>query len=72
MAADQLLDDLYAAMQRAADDPERAGIIRDDLTDRDVWFLLVRKNYWPVYTVASTTVVIVRVLHARRDIPNIL
>jgi plasmid stabilization system protein ParE len=72
-AADLLIDDLYSAMQRAADDPEHAGTIRDDLTDRNVRFMLVRKNYWLIYTAASATrVVIVRVLHARRDIPNIL
>lgn len=72
-AADRLLDDLYGAMQRAAEGPETAGSVRDDLTDRDVRFILVRKNYWVVYAVAGAeAVTIVRVLHARRDVPRIL
>ncbi len=72
-AADALLDDLYDAMQRAADSPDSAGSTRDDLTDRDVRFILVRKNYWVVYVASNaSTVTILRVLHARRDISRLL
>jgi len=72
-AADRLLDDLYGAMQSAADDPERAGSIREDLTERDVRFVPVRKNYWVVYAKGGpATITIVRVLHSRRDVRNVL
>lgn len=72
-AADRLLDDLYGAMQRAAEAPDTAGGIRDDLTDRDVRFILVRKNYWVVYAFGgAAAVTILRVLHARRDVARIL
>lgn len=72
-AADQLIEDLFAAMKHAASEPEHAGVRRTDLTDRDVRFMLVRRHYWLVYVVTNANqVIIVRVLHARRDILNIL
>lgn len=42
-----------------------------DLTDRDVWFLPVRKKYLLVYRKAKS-VEIVRVLHGARDLKSIL
>jgi plasmid stabilization system protein ParE len=73
VAADHLLDDLYGAMQRAADEPQTAGSIREDLTSRSVRFTLVRRNYWVIYAARSDgTVVIVRVLHVRMDVRSVL
>ena len=64
-AADRLLDDLYAAMQRAAERPDAVGSVREDLTDRDVRFMPVRKNYWVVYATGGRAAVTVGPHHRR-------
>lgn len=59
MAALRLLDDLFAAMQRAADNPKGAGALRENLTDREVRFILVRRSYWIIYSNAELADVVI-------------
>jgi toxin ParE1/3/4 len=71
VAAEQLSADILNACKRLSEHPE-SGSLRPAWTRRPVRFLLVRKNYFIVYLPESKPVVILRVLHAARDIRKAL
>ena len=68
-AADRVIDDLYRAMVQLADMPGM-GHKREDLTSRAVLFWPVH-SYLVVYT-NSTPAQIVRVVHGKRDLKQLL
>jgi len=69
-AADNVLDELFAAFEGLAQWPGQ-GHKRDDLTNRDVRFWPVR-NYLVVYRENLRRVEIVAVLHGARDVPTVI
>jgi plasmid stabilization system protein ParE len=69
-AADKLQADLMAAFEHLTAWPE-TGHSRSDLTSQPVLFWKSGR-YLIVYRVANRTVQIVAVLHASRDLPEIL
>jgi plasmid stabilization system protein ParE len=69
-AANQVVDNLFAAFQQLADWPE-LGHPRQDLTKRDVRFWPVGKHL-VIYRVKPMRVEVVAVLHGARDIPPIV
>lgn len=69
-AAFKLLDSLYRAMERLADNP-MMGHIREDLTNQPVRFWTFKWHYLVVYT-DYKPVEIVRVLSGYRDIMELL
>ena len=69
-AADQLIDDLYKAMQKLADMPGM-GRTRLTLADERHRFWVVNP-YLIVYRADTQPLQIIRVLHGARDIENLL
>ena len=69
-AADNVLDELFAAFEGLAQWPGQ-GHKRSDLTTRDVRFWPVR-NYLVVYRENLRRVEIVAVLHGARDVPTVI
>lgn len=69
-AADRVLDALYSAMVKLAKTPG-IGHWREELADKRHRFLLVY-SYLIVYRDETKPLQIVRVLHAARDVQNIL
>jgi plasmid stabilization system protein ParE len=72
-AASRVEDAIYAACAFLADTP-LAGRIREDLTALPLRFWLVRpyRNYWIVYHAETKPLQVIRILHAARNIPQIL
>lgn len=70
-AAERVKSDLFQAFELLASTP-RAGHRRGDLTDRRLLFWPVRKTYYVVYRADTQPVIIVRVLHGKRDLSRIL
>jgi plasmid stabilization system protein ParE len=68
--ADQVIDDLYAGMDKLSETPG-IGHWRKDLTDLPLRFYLVHR-YLIIYEPKKKPLWIVRVLHSARDIPSIL
>ena len=66
-AADQLEEEIFQACHRLARNPY-LGHIRPDLTDKPVRFWPVHRNYLIVYRISDSTLDIVHVFHAARDI----
>src|SRR4029077_18375162 len=64
---------IYAACAFLADTP-LAGRIREDLTALPLRFWLVRpyRNYWIVHSPETKRLQVIRILHAARNIPQIL
>ncbi len=69
-AADQVLDALSSAMVKLAKNPG-IGHWREELTDKRHRFVLVY-SYLIVYRHRTKPLQIIRVLHAARDVRNIL
>jgi plasmid stabilization system protein ParE len=69
-AADQLEDEFFSAFEKLPRQP-RMGHTRVDLTDRDVRFWPVG-SYLTVYRQLPKTLEIIAVLHAARDIPEVM
>ena len=69
-AADRVLDGLESAMNKLAKNPD-LGHWREDLADKRHRFWLVY-SYLIVYRHETKPLQIVRVLHAARDVQNIL
>lgn len=69
-AALQLLDTLYDAMDKLADNP-MMGHKRDDLTDQPVRFWPFKWHYLVIYTPESP-IEIIRVLSGYRDVSSLL
>jgi plasmid stabilization system protein ParE len=72
-AANRVEEAILATCESAANSP-LAGSVRDDLTDRPVRFWLVQpwQNYWVVYDPSKTPIHIIRILHASRDVSQVL
>jgi len=72
-AANRVEEEIYAACAFLAETP-LAGRIRQDLTSLPLRFWLVQpyRNYWIVYHPATKPLQVIRILHAARDIPQIL
>ncbi len=69
-AADRVLRELEAALRRLAKTPGM-GHVREDLADRRHRFFPVY-SYLIVYRAEAKTLVVIRVLHAARDVQTIL
>ena len=69
-SADRIEHDIREAIKLLAERPE-IGHSRRDLTDRPVKFWTVN-DYMIVFDPATHPVQIIRVLHGRRDIPELL
>lgn len=69
-AADRVLDDLESAMTKLAKSPG-IGHWREDLADRRHRFFLVY-SYLIVYRHEARRLEVIRVLHAARDVRNLL
>ena len=72
-AASRVEEAIYAACAFLADTP-LAGRTREDLTALPLRFWLVRpyRNYWIVYNTETKPLQVIRILHAARNIPQIL
>ena len=70
-AADELEAAIYHACQDLANNPD-LGHKRTDLTDEPVSFHLVRSHYLVIYHKSKGPLKIVRILHAARDVSQIL
>lgn len=70
VAADRIVDELFAAFERLAEWPG-IGHTRSDLTQRDVRFWPVR-SYLVVYREKPLPLQIVAILHGAQDIPSII
>jgi len=69
-AADSLESDVFNAADEIAGLPS-LGHRRLDLTNRDVWFMTVRKNYLLIFR-KTDPVEIIRILHGARDVKTVL
>jgi len=69
-AADRVLDDFYHSFGRLATTPGM-GHTRDDLTRRDVRFWPIY-SYLVVYQRRSRPLLVIAVLHGRRDVKRLL
>lgn len=69
-AAHTLLDALFEAMDKLADNP-LLGHLRQDLTDHPVRFWTFKRHYSVIYK-PSEPIEIVRILSGFRDIANLL
>ena len=67
--ADRLLDEFYRELDRLAESP-KIGHKRPDLTARNVLFWPIRA-YLIIYS-TSRPLRVVRILHSKRDIKNLL
>jgi len=72
-AAGRIEQAIYQACEFLSGSP-RIGSFRKDLTTLPVRFWLVRPydTYFIVYDPETTPLLVVRILHVARDIPNIL
>ena len=72
-AANRVEEAVHAACAMAAKKPS-AGRLREDLTALPVRFWLVQpyRNCWVVYDPKTRPVRVIRILHAARDIANLL
>lgn len=71
-AARALRDSVAAAVRRLGDHPD-SGVVRPALADPPVRFLVLTGfPYVMVYDAALTPPLILRVLHAARDLPELL
>ena len=66
VAADKLEGDIRSEVAKLAELPT-LGHRRRDLTNHDLWFHTVRKNYLIVYR-QTQSLEIVRILHGARDV----
>ena len=66
-AARKTIDNLYAAIERAADMPTLGMLFANDALDRDYRRILV-KNYWIYYTFDDAQFTVWRIFHTRQDI----
>jgi plasmid stabilization system protein ParE len=69
-AADRILEEIYAAVQRLVRMP-LIGHFRDDLADRSHRFWPVR-DFLIIYHPETSPLEIVRILRGSRDIPSLL
>ncbi|GMV97574.1 MAG: type II toxin-antitoxin system RelE/ParE family toxin [Phycisphaerae bacterium] len=69
-AADRVIHDLEAAMQRAAEFP-LLGFRRPDVRERRYRFWVVY-SYLIVYLPDTDPLQVIRVVHGRRDVPTVL
>jgi len=69
-AADRVLNALEAALHKLANAPGM-GHIREDLADRRHRFFLVY-SYLVIYRAETKPLQVIRVLHAARDVQNLL
>jgi len=72
-AANRVEDAIHAACVLLAQNP-LVGSIRKELTDLPLRFWVVRpyRNYWIVYDPDAKPLQIIRILHAARDVPELL
>lgn len=72
-AANHVEAAIYDACAFLADTP-LAGRFREDLTDLPLRFWLVQpyRNYWIVYNPERKPLQVIRVIHAARNIPQVL
>jgi plasmid stabilization system protein ParE len=72
-AADRVEEAIHVACAFLADAP-LAGRIREDLTALPLRFWIVQpyRNYWVVYHPEKKPLQVIRIIHAARNIPNIL
>jgi plasmid stabilization system protein ParE len=72
-AANRVEEAVHAACAFVADTP-RAGSVREDLTALPLRFWLVKpyRNYWIVYDPEKKLLQVIRIIHAARNIPQIL
>ena len=72
-AADRVEEAIHTACGFLSDTP-LAGRIREDLTALPLRFWIVQpyRNYWIAYHPEKKPLQVIRIIHAARDIPNIL
>ena len=72
-AASRVEEAIHAGCAFLADNP-LAGRIREDLTSLPLRFWLVQpyRNYWIVYRPETKPLQVIRIIHAARNIPQIL
>jgi plasmid stabilization system protein ParE len=72
-AANRVEDAIHAACAFLAETP-RSGSVREDLTALPLRFWLVKpyRNYWVVYDPETMPLRVIRIIHAARNIPQIL
>ena len=72
-AANRIEDAVHAACALLAETP-RAGSVREDLTALPLRFWLVKpyRSYWIVYDPETMPLRVIRIMHAARNIPQIL
>lgn len=69
-SAERVIENLYKAMGRLAEAPG-IGHWREDLADRKYRFFLVY-SYLVIYQFDATPLLVVRVIHAARDVSRLL
>lgn len=70
-AAINLLELFYESFQALQENP-KIGNTRYDLTDKKVFFWVVKKKYLVIYKIEDNNIIILRVLSTYRDIIKIL